>query len=327
MAYQHTYLKSSITIRSVVSIHYFEYMSDFHFPGECHDFWELVCVDKGEIQAAAGDKMVTLKRGSILFHQPGEFHSVIANGRVSPSLVVISFDCRSRAMNQFAGQILTVRETEASLLSRIIIEARNAFQGRLNDPYQEELNRRMLPQAFGAEQLIKNYLEELLICLYRRYWPLIPGAGSIPRDGSSLSLPSVPDTGLGQISLNSVEAKKELCIRIQRYLEAHLQESLTLQQICRDNLIGSSQLSRLFYSFHHCGVIDYFIRLKIDAAKQMIRNDHMNFSQIADRLGYSSIHYFSRQFKKQTGMTPTEYSESIRCLAEKNAAGWNYREP
>ena len=201
MAYQHTYLKSSITIRSVVSIHYFEYMSDFHFPGECHDFWELVCVDKGEIQAAAGDKMVTLKRGSILFHQPGEFHSVIANGRVSPSLVVISFDCRSRAMNQFAGQILTVRETEASLLSRIIIEARNAFQGRLNDPYQEELNRRMLPQAFGAEQLIKNYLEELLICLYRRYWPLIPGAGSIPRGGSSLSLPSVPDTGLGQISL------------------------------------------------------------------------------------------------------------------------------
>ncbi len=327
MAYQHTYLKSSITIRSVVSIHYFEYMSDFHFPGECHDFWELVCVDKGEIQAAANDRMVTLKRGSILFHQPGEFHSVIANGRISPSLVVISFDCRSKAMKQFAGQVLTVRETEASLLSRIIIEARNAFQGRLNDPYQEELHRRSLPQAFGAEQLIKNYLEELLICLYRRYWPLASGSGSISPGSSFVPLPAASDVGLSRVSLNSVEAKKEICIRIQRYLEEHLHESLTLQQICRDNLIGSSQLSRLFYSFYHCGVIDFFIRLKIDAAKQMIRNDHMNFSQIADRLGYSSIHYFSRQFKKQTGMTPTEYSESIRCLAEKNAAGWSYREP
>ncbi len=327
MAYQHTYLKSSITIRSVVSIHYFEYMSDFHFPGECHDFWELVCVDKGEIQAAAGDKMVTVKRGSILFHQPGEFHSVIANGRISPSLVVISFDCRSRAMKEFAGQILAVREPETSLLSRIIIEARNAFQGRLNDPYQEELNRRPLPRAFGAEQLIKNYLEELLICLYRRYWPLAPGAGSVPSNASPGFLPAAPDPGPGQISLNSAEAKKEICIRIQRYLEEHLHQSLTIQQICRDNLIGSSQLSRLFFSFYHCGVIDYFIHMKIDAAKQMIRNDHMNFSQIADRLGYSSIHYFSRQFKKQTGMTPTEYSESIRCLAEKNAAGWSYREP
>lgn len=322
MDYQHTSLKSSIVIRSIVSIHYFEYMSDFIFPGEQHDFWELVCVDKGEIQAAAGNRTVTLKRGNILFHQPGEFHNVVANGRISPSLVVISFDCHSRAMNQFAHQVLSVRETETSLLSQIIIEARNAFQGRLNNPYQEGLIRRP-SSPFGTEQLIKIYLEQLLIHLYRRYWP----AGCEETD-SNLQLSNsilMPDTPA--VSLNSLDAKKETCIRIKRYMEEHLHEPLTIQDICRDNLIGSSQLSRIFREFYQCGVIDCFIRMKIEAAKQMIRNDQMNFSQIADRLGYNSVHYFSRQFKKQTGMTPTEYSESIRCLAEKNAAGWTYREP
>ena len=38
--------------------------------------------------------------------------------------------------------------------------------------------------------------------------------------------------------------------------------------------------------------------LKIEAAKQMIRDEQMNFTQISESLGYSSIHYFSRQFKK-----------------------------
>ena len=42
----------------------------------------------------------------------------------------------------------------------------------------------------------------------------------------------------------------------------------------------------------------------------------MNFTQIADALGYTSIHYFSRQFKKITGMTPSEYASSIKVLAE-----------
>ena len=42
----------------------------------------------------------------------------------------------------------------------------------------------------------------------------------------------------------------------------------------------------------------------------------MNFTQISDFLGYSSIHYFSRQFKKLSGMTPTEYATSIKAISE-----------
>ena len=56
--------------------------------------------------------------------------------------------------------------------------------------------------------------------------------------------------------------------------------------------------------------------MKVEAAKQMIRDEQMNFTQISESLGYSSIHYFSRQFKKMTGMTPSEYASSIRAIAE-----------
>ena len=73
MAYKSTCLQTILSVGSIISIHYFDYMSDFSFPGESHDFWELLCVDKGEIDALAGDERYTLKRGSIIFHQPNEF--------------------------------------------------------------------------------------------------------------------------------------------------------------------------------------------------------------------------------------------------------------
>ena len=56
--------------------------------------------------------------------------------------------------------------------------------------------------------------------------------------------------------------------------------------------------------------------MKVNAAKQLIRTNKMNFTQISEQLGYTSIHYFSRQFKKVTGMTPSEYASSIKAMAD-----------
>ena len=48
MMYKGTLLTDTISIHEVFTIHYFEYMSDFSFAGESHNFWEFVFVDKGE---------------------------------------------------------------------------------------------------------------------------------------------------------------------------------------------------------------------------------------------------------------------------------------
>ena len=53
----------------------------------------------------------------------------------------------------------------------------------------------------------------------------------------------------------------------------------------------------------------------------MIRREDGNFTEIATRLGYQSIYYFSRHFKKVTGMTPSEYASGVRALAARNKPG------
>ena len=298
MAYKSVVLEDSITINRVISVHYFQYMSDFSFPGESHDFWELVCVDRGEIDALAGERRLTLKKGNILFHKPNEFHNVLTNGKVSPSLVVIGFVCHSPAIKSFEDQRMSVQDTEKELLAQIIVEARNTFRGRLDDPYQEELIFNSEPLTFGSAQLISHYLEQLIIHLYRRYF--------------SYSLPVRSSRFLAEASSGN-----DTYNRIVRYMEEHLGERMTIDRICRDNLVGCSQLQKLFRDTKGCGVIEFFSMMKIDTAKQMIRDNQLNFTQIADRLGYSSIHYFSRQFKQITTMTPSEYATSIRLLSEK----------
>lgn len=294
MNYKMTRLKEELIVRKVVTIHYYEYMSDFIFEGESHNFWEFLCVDKGEIDVTAGTEQFHLKSGDIIFHRPEEFHALAANGIIAPNLVVITFACHSPAMEFFNHRILTLGESERALIAAIIAEARNNFQNRLDNPYSVQLTRREHP-PFGCEQMIKLHLEQLLLQLYRNF---------------SLNQKERMKTG------NSTDSDR-IYQSVVTYLENNIRSQLTIDQICKDNLISNSQLKRLFREKNKSGIMEYFIRLKIDTAKQLIRSRQMNFTQIADHLGYTSVHYFSRQFKKETGMTPTEYTASIKRLAER----------
>ena len=61
MTYIKTKLKRSIDIDAIITLHYFEYMKNFEFKGESHNFWEFLYVDKGTIAVRADDTWTTLK--------------------------------------------------------------------------------------------------------------------------------------------------------------------------------------------------------------------------------------------------------------------------
>ncbi|MCP1109312.1 AraC-like DNA-binding protein/quercetin dioxygenase-like cupin family protein [Lachnospiraceae bacterium PF1-21] len=301
MAYEGVTLKSSINLGKIYSIHYFEYMSDFSFEGESHDFWEFICVDKGEVGVRFGDDFKILKRGEIAFHPPNEFHNVKATGEIAPNLVVISFDCHDKVLDFFRHKTLRIDETERNLLADIIIEARRCFDCRLDDPYLQNMPQKD-PDAFGAEQLININLHHFLIHLIRRYSNPIVIRKKLPT--------AVP------IKTTKKKSDMETFNRIVDYLEENLSSHLTIEKICQDNLIGRALLQRIFKEQTSLGIIEYFSHMKILAAKQMIRTNQMNFTQIAECMGYTSIHYFSRQFKQIAGMTPSDYASSIKAMAE-----------
>lgn len=286
-------LKNCITVDSIYTIHYFEYTNNFYFAGESHDFWEFIYVDKGSVDICMDDKQITLKKGDIAFHRPNEFHKVSTFGHTAPNLVVISFESHSPLMEFFCCQVLKTEQRERSLLADVLIEAKRLFESPLDDPYLTEMIRKD-DAPIGTEQLIKIHLEQFLIQLVQRY---------TLEEESDLEY--------------SPQNTTDIFKRVTAYMEDNIAKHLTIEQICWDNMIGRTKLQKIFHIETGIGIIDYFSKMKISAAKHMIRDGKLNFSQISEQLGYSSIHYFSRQFKKITGMSPSDYASSVKSIFDK----------
>jgi AraC-like DNA-binding protein len=239
------------------------------------------------------DKQITLKKGDIAFHQPNEFHKVSTYGHTAPNLVVISFDSHSPLMDFFRCQIFKTDQKERDLLADTLIEARKLFSSPLGDPYLTEMTKKE-DAPIGTEQLIKLHLEQFLIHLVQRY---------TMAEAKELEF--------------SPQNATDIFKRVTAYMEDNISKHLTIEQICWDNMIGRTKLQKIFHTEAGIGIIDYFSKLKISAAKHMIRDGKLNFSQISEQLGYSSIHYFSRQFKKITGMSPSDYASSVKSIFDK----------
>jgi AraC family transcriptional regulator len=69
-------------------------------------------------------------------------------------------------------------------------------------------------------------------------------------------------------------------------------------------------LSNLFSSVQGVTLEQYIIRQKIEKVKELLFYDELSLSQIADKLGYSSVAHLSSQFKKITGLTPSDMKKS-----------------
>jgi AraC family transcriptional regulator len=69
-------------------------------------------------------------------------------------------------------------------------------------------------------------------------------------------------------------------------------------------------LSSLFSSVEGITIEQYIIRQKTERVKELIFYDEMNLSEIANKLGYSSIAHLSAQFKKVTGQTPSQFKKN-----------------
>lgn len=296
MDYESTLLKEEIVIKKIVSVHYFEYAKDYVFEGEKHDFWEFLYVDKGEVEVMAGSLGFKLKQGEIIFHKPNEFHNVWANGKVAPNLIVLSFECKSPAIKYYENKILTISDFEKNLLVQIINEAKEAYASDLGITYMTKLDKRQ-HQLFGCEQLIKIYLEQLLISMIRK--------------GDSVNSSCRLSTAVKERSDN------DLLQKIINFLNENVANNLTFDDVCRFSNLSRTSLKVLFKDKMGTGVMEYFKNLKIEDAKRMIREGKYNFTQISEILGYASIHYFSRHFKNVTDMTPSEYVLSVKSKASK----------
>ncbi len=275
-----------ININKIVTIHYHELDKNFSFDGESHNFWEMVYVDAGEVEIDTDECSYLLKQGEMIFHKPNEFHTLKANKRNASNVFVISFVCSSEIMSFFENKVISLSQKLKKYIANILEEYDQTFKYMASKDVKLELKENSL---IGGQQMIKTYLEQLLIMLIRA------------EQGNSNM----------QVFSSKGNMENHIVSEIVEIIQKNIYEKIYVEEICKELNYSRAYLSRLFKATTGYTILEYILICKIKEAKKLIRGNNYNFTQISAMLSFDNPHYFSIVFKRITGITPTNYKNSV----------------
>lgn len=98
-----------------------------------------------------------------------------------------------------------------------------------------------------------------------------------------------------------------IVLEIREYLDRNYSGDITLQHIADRFFLSRENVSRKFKQVTGENLSDYLTNLRVEKAKELLQNSDMRMSRISELVGYDDEKYFSRVFKKATGLTPREF--------------------
>jgi len=282
-------VEKNIVVSSFNTIDYYNLHKDFYQIPDSHPYWELVYVDSGAIISNYDGIGHTLSEGEVIFHPPGSSHSHISNRVVSNSILVVSFSSESEMLSTLKKKTFILSDKSKRILELFMEEARESLGNIENTSGGIPKPLKVITNIIGTTQMLECYFIEFLYSLVR---------------DSSYNV-------LKKSRASHILASNSFVELVKNYLNDNIYKSLTLEDLCLKFHVSKSNLCKKWKEYSDIGIIDYFISLKIEKAKKLLEQNEYNITQIADMLNYTTIHHFSHSFKKNTGMSPREYKNSI----------------
>ena len=99
---------------------------------------------------------------------------------------------------------------------------------------------------------------------------------------------------------------------IKHYLETYYHESIQLEDLASMTHLSRFYISHSFKKEIGMSPMEYLIAIRIKESKILLRTTNYSISQVADIVGFTTPTYFSKQFRKSTGISPTDYREQFQ---------------
>lgn len=276
MGYVSTKFPETISVNGIYTV----FRRDFDSHGksgiDVHDFPEIIHVRSGCVFPLIDGIPHTLKAGQMLIYAPNSCHT--AKKASEASVSIISFDVDGGLPKEIYNLPITLSAEQERMLESVINDGCACFTKR--------------PANSGISGMVlREDADEYM--LYRM------------KKGLELFL-------VGIIGQKSTKTRAE-CLSeydsVIRFLRHSVYSHLTVKAIAEKSKMSVSKLKYLFRENFGGGVIDCFNKIKIEEAKRLIREGKYNLTEISDRLAFSSLHYFSRLFKKTVGISPSEFAK------------------
>lgn len=261
----------NLVLRRVNTVIYQEHAGDFRFKGERHPYWEMTYVDAGKLVNTVDGTDFTLGRGDMQFFAPWQFHSQRAVSADPVAFFTITFELENGDLPGVADKILRADPGIHRQIEMILAE------------YRDE-------RLYSGEMILAS-LMQILILTVRMLQRPVP----------AVRIPS----GAAQTVRNETVKR---CLDL---IEERLGSRLTLDLLARELCVSPSHLGKLFRSETGSGLSSHIRKRRLEQARYLIRTGRYTITQAADQAGFCSVTYFSTEFKKQYGLTPSDYSRSV----------------
>lgn len=240
-----------------------------------HDFLELSIILEGEVFYTIDGKPYHFHSGTVLLFNPGTRHS------------------ERQEENTYSHQL----HLGLSGLSLEGLEP-NAFPnksavlnlGELFSPFFEcawKLVNEIHEEKPHYLLLVKGLVMELLVMILRSL--------------------SYHQENAVEVSLSTNDRRKQnLVDHAVYYLETHHEEDITLDSLAEELFISPTYLSKTFKDRMGISPINYLIQIRLNRAKELLKDKSLTVKEVAHTVGYDDAYYFSKLFKKYSGKSPSQ---------------------
>lgn len=219
--------------------------------------------------------------GDMVFIKKGSIHEFTSTDITGLKTLEIKFLCEDKSLCEIISKIDIV--TKDSNLHLTSIMEKIVSEGQRKDTYHKEIS--------------ESYLLQLIYFLGR-----LKSESSL-KDNSSLML---------EEDKVNVKDLNPIFYKIQDYLQNNIGVDFSMDELSKACGYNKDYLYRLIKKTTGMSIIQYINKLKLEEAKRLMKYSELHITEIAYTLGFSSVQYFSRFFKKYLGISPSEYINTAR---------------
>lgn len=277
-----------LTVSQINDISMLEYPYQFTFENQSADEHQLICIYRGKSDIIIDNKCFSLTESNMVIVPPESSYIVKIGKNDNPALLMISFNCDSTELSSISGRTIYLSADNVAALNEILLAGKN-FINSSSSTYQYY---DMSPHNHTStlrRQILFNKLELFLLNFI---------------DSEDTMTESV-------VNPYRTFSKQKLVTDINDYLQENISKNITINELSAQFNMSRSHISNIYHNEVGKSLIQSFNEMKINQAKEYIEKTQYNISQISDKLGFSSVHYFSRLFKKIVGVSPTKYEQNI----------------
>ncbi|MGB4985818.1 MAG: AraC family transcriptional regulator [Erysipelotrichaceae bacterium] len=270
------HIESRMHVDEIYSYYYSVKSTGYNFDGEAHEYFELTYVDNGEMKVEIEDDKHSLTDNQLIICGRNQFHKQSIETKGTCSYLTIIFDFSGFDYHPITNKVFKISPKIHELLSNFV----------------EVLDKDIILK----EDLLITILKLILILLYEYD----------EKEAENYKIQSYTNH----------HYENEFIKEILTYINNNLSSPLSVDDLCETFSISRSSLQKMFSSSLNKSPKQYINEQKLKMSRLMIKESTKTIGEIANALGFNSIHYFSRKFTSFFKVTPSDYAKSI--YKEKN---------